>query len=189
MYYYLSQQNLNPNFIGSWIINPISICDDLISYFESNKDKQQKGKISGGENLDVKNSIDIGILPKDLELPCNAVFKAYFNSLFSCYRDYTTQWPFLTQIVKNVQIGIFNLQRYQSGQHFQSTHTERSSLDNLHRIFAWMTYLNDVENDSNGWTYLTLYNLKIPLRIGFKFLEISSLSTPWSKHSSKCSDI
>ena len=42
-------------------------------------------------------------------------------------------------------------------------------------------------NDYN--VYPTLYNLKIPLRIGFKFLEISSLSTPWSKHSSKCSDI
>mgnify|MGYP001157307677 CR=1 FL=1 len=166
----LSQQNLNPNFIGSWIINPISICDDLISYFESNKDKQQQGKISGGENLDVKNSIDIGILPKDLELPCNAVFKAYFKSLFSCYRDYTTQWPFLTQIVKNVQIGIFNLQRYQSGQHFQSTHTERSSLDNLHRIFAWMTYLNDVDLEDGGSTFFSHYELEVQPKKGLTLI-------------------
>ena len=36
---------------------------------------------------------------------------------------------------------------------------------------------------------LMLYKLNIPLRIGFKFFEISTLSTPCSRHSSKCSDI
>jgi hypothetical protein len=38
----LTTQNLTPNFIGSWIINPPSICDELISYFELNKNKQKK---------------------------------------------------------------------------------------------------------------------------------------------------
>ena len=33
----------NPNFIGSWNIEPISICDDLISYFELNIPKQKIG--------------------------------------------------------------------------------------------------------------------------------------------------
>ena len=54
----LSKQNLNPNFIGSWVIDPLSICDDLITYFESNKDRQNQGLTSGGKNIDVKNSIE-----------------------------------------------------------------------------------------------------------------------------------
>lgn len=44
----LSDQNLNPNFIGSWIIDPVSICDELIAYFESNKKDQRKGATGVG---------------------------------------------------------------------------------------------------------------------------------------------
>ena len=62
----LSKQNLDPNFIGSSMIDPLSICDELITYFESNEDDQKIGKSSEGENLEIKDSIDISILPKDL---------------------------------------------------------------------------------------------------------------------------
>ena len=141
------------------MINPLSICDELITYFESNKNKQKKGVTSAGKDIDIKNSIDISMLPKEIKLPGNEAFEEYFNNLFSCYQDYTTQWPFLTKFAKNLQIGTFNLQRYQSGQHFQSMHTERSSLDDLHRIFAWMTYLNDVED--GGGTYFEHYDLRV----------------------------
>ena len=33
----LGKQNLTPTFIGSWSMSPLSICDDLIAYFESNQ--------------------------------------------------------------------------------------------------------------------------------------------------------
>ena len=78
------------------MLNSQSICDELISYFEANKNKQKKGLTSEGEKLDIKNCIDISILPKDMKLPGNEVFEQYFNNLFSCYEDYTQQWPFLT---------------------------------------------------------------------------------------------
>ena len=39
----LNKQNLNPNFIGSWIINSPSLFDELIRYFESNQDMQNRG--------------------------------------------------------------------------------------------------------------------------------------------------
>ena len=38
----LEKQNLTPTFIGAWAISPLSICDELIAYFESNKNKQKK---------------------------------------------------------------------------------------------------------------------------------------------------
>ena len=58
-----------------------------------------------------------------------------------------------------MEIGSFNLQRYKPGQHFKKIHTERSSLENLHRIFAFMTYLNDVQE--GGSTYFSHYDLEI----------------------------
>ena len=60
----------------------------------------------------------------------------------------------------DLQVGSFNIQRYQSGQHYQGLHTERSSLESLHRIFAWMTYLNDVEKEEGGSTYFSHYDLE-----------------------------
>ena len=167
----LSKQNLNPNFIGSWIMNPLSICDELITYFESNPHKQKKGALSfGGESLDVKNSTDITISPKEIKVPGNEVFERYFHNLFSCYKDYVIQWPFLATFAEDLQIGKFNLQRYQRGQHFQAIHTERSSLETLHRIFAWMTYLNDVDVEEGGSTLFSHYDLEVQPKKGLTLM-------------------
>ena len=166
----LPPHTLNPNFIGSWIMNPLSICDELITYFESNQNKQKRGITAGGENFDSKNSIDITISPKEIKLPGNEVFEKYFHNLFSCYKDYVLQWPFLTTFAENLQVGKFNIQRYQSGQHFQLTHTERSSLDTLHRIFAWMTYLNDVDVKEGGSTFFSHYDLEVQPKKGLTLI-------------------
>ena len=166
----LSKQNSNPNFIGSWVIDPLSICDELINYFESNQNKQKKGVTLGGGNLDVKNSIDITISPKEIKLHGNEVFETYVNKLFSCYKDYVIQWPFLTTFAEDLQIGRFNLQRYQSGQHYQAIHTERSSLGTHHRVFAWMTYLNDVDINEGGSTFFSHYDLKIQPKKGLTLI-------------------
>ena len=95
----LPRQNLDPNFIGSWIIHPLSICDELITYFESNRNKQKIGVSVEGENLDIKNSVDISISPNEVKLPGNEVFDKYFSNLFSCYQEYATKWPFLTKFI------------------------------------------------------------------------------------------
>ena len=52
-----------------------------------------------------------------------------------------------------------NLQKYFPGDHFAALHSERTGLSTLHRIFAFMTYLNDV-NDG-GTTNFDHYGLKI----------------------------
>jgi len=166
----LQKQNLTPNFIGSWIMNPLSICDELITYFESNQNKQKRGTSGVGKNLDIKNSIDITVSPKEIKLPGNEVFEKYFHNLFSCYKDYVLQWPFLSVFPENLQVGKFNLQRYQSGQHFQSMHAERTSLETLHRVFAWMTYLNDVDVKEGGSTFFSHYGLEVQPRKGLTLI-------------------
>ena len=89
------------------------------------------------------------------------MFEKYFNHLFSCYQEYVIEWPFLMTFPDNLQIGSFNLQRYNSGQHFQKIHTERNSLSSLHRVFAWMTYLNDVDIEDGGSTLFSHFGLEI----------------------------
>ena len=82
----LGKTNLTPNFIGSWIIEP-NLCNEIISYFEKNKQKQIQGITSGGINLEVKNRQDITITLEELKLPENKIFKVYFEDLFECYKD------------------------------------------------------------------------------------------------------
>ena len=154
----LGESKLTPNFIGSWIID-YSLCDEIIAYYEKNKKKQSQGVTSFGMNLATKDRRDITLTPDKLNLPENEIYKIYFQSLFECYKDYHLQWPFLSEIVNDLDIGSFNIGKYEPGQHFQKIHCERSSLSTLHRLFAFMTYLNDVED--GGSTYFNHYDLDI----------------------------
>lgn len=149
----------NPNFIGAWSLKPLSVCADIVRYFEDHPSLQTQGATAGGTNIEVKNSTDIIIHPTDIEKPGNEVFGRYMEMLFDCYTDYLEQWPFAGTFLSRVDIGSFNVQRYGAGGHFQRVHTERASLSNLHRVFAWMTYLNDVED--GGATYFPHYDLSI----------------------------
>jgi len=164
----LQKSNLQPNFIGSWILEPTSLCDDLIDYFELHQGKQKRGVIEFGLDLDTKNSVDITILPNEINSPGNEVFNKYFQSLFDCHKDYLAQWTFFATLAENLEIGSFNLQRYQSGQHFQKIHAERTSLNTLHRVLAWMTYLNDV--DEGGATYFSHYDIEVQPRKGLTLI-------------------
>ena len=164
----IKTNNLSPHFIGSWTIEPYSICEDLINFFELNIAKQTKGSTIGGVNPNFKDSIDMRINPKDIILPGNESFKIYFEKLFECYKNYLDEWPFLQDLAKELEIGSFNLQRYKPGQHFKKIHTERSSLETLHRVFAFMTYLNDVKE--GGSTYFTHYDLEVQPQKGLTLI-------------------
>ena len=163
----LGTTNLNPNFIGSWLIDPL-ICDEIITYYERNKKKQKLGSTSRGRNLEVKNRNDISLTPKELTLPENKIYMDYFKSLFECYKDYNIQWPFFKSIVNDLDIGMFNIGKYTTGQHFQKIHCERSGLSTLHRILAFMTYLNDVKE--GGSTYFNHYDLDINPKKGLTLI-------------------
>ena len=58
-----------------------------------------------------------------------------------------------------MDIPSFNIQKYEIGGHFNMMHCERANIQSMHRVFAWMTYLNDVED--GGETYFDYYDLKI----------------------------
>ena len=152
------------NFIGCWNINDDNLCKQIIYFFNNNTSLQTQGKVGAGKDLKIKNSIDITINPKDLEKSEYQIFKKYFEQLHKCYLDYLNQWPNLEKMIKDLDIGQFNIQKYNQGGHFAGVHSERTSIKTVHRVFAWMTYLNDV-NDG-GSTNFAHFNIDIKPEIG-----------------------
>jgi prolyl 4-hydroxylase len=152
------------NFIGAWNIENNNLCDEIITLFEESRNLQKHGVTVKGKDPTAKKTTDITIAPNDLQ---NIKFKCinnYIEELHKCFVDYQNQWPFVKSHIKNVDIGGFNIQKYSPGDHFAKIHSERTNLRNLHRVFAWMTYLNDVED--GGTTNFTHYDLKIKPEIG-----------------------
>ena len=121
-----------------------------------NKQKEDAGD---GKNSEIKKTTDINVHPKDLKDEKFSDIKKYIDELHKCYLDYQEQWPFLKEFLTKVNVGPFNVQKYFPGDHFAALHSERTGLSTLHRIFAFMTYLNDV-NDG-GTTDFDHYGLKI----------------------------
>ena len=152
------------HFIGSWNIRNDDLCKQIINFFEENKILQKKGTSGSGVDETTKKTTDITISPNDLKNDEFKCFNNYMDELYKCFIDYQHQWPFMKSIIKDVDIGSFNVQKYSKGDHFSEVHTERSSLQHSDRLFAWMTYLNDV--DDGGKTNFTHYGIKIKPVIG-----------------------
>ena len=45
-------------------------------------------------------------------------------------------------------------------------HCERTDLESMHRVFAWMTYLNNLDENDGGTTDFEYFNLKVQPKCG-----------------------
>ena len=160
----ISLEGPSPHFIGCWNIEQNLLCDEIVNFFESHQEKQEPGQSAGAVNLEAKNSIDITVHPRDLKTDEYKVVKNYIDTLFTCYEDYTQQFPFLGTIMPSTDVGSFNIQKYLPGGHFKLPHSERTSIVNSFRVLAWMSYLNDVED--GGATKFTHQNMEVTPRKG-----------------------
>ena len=152
------------NFIGAWNIENDELCKNIISFFQNNTNLHFQGMSAAGKNLQSKNRTDISIRPDYLKDEKFALLKEYINELHKCYLDYLKQWPFLKRMASKMDIGPFNIGEYLPGGHFGNVHSERTSINTLHRLFAFMTYLNDVED--GGETKFSHYDISIKPEIG-----------------------
>ena len=154
--------NESPHFIGSWNILNDELCKQIIIFFQNNPQLQKKGVTTGNAiNEQVKKTTDITINPNSLKNKEYELFVTYFKYLNECFLDYKEQFPFLNTFIKKISIGPFNIQKYSPGDHFSRLHSERTSINTLQRIFAWMTYLNDVNEEDGGTTDFEYYKIKI----------------------------
>lgn len=148
-----------PNFIGSWFLDDRSLCDRLIAFFDRGAARHRQGRTSAGIDLAIKDATDLVIYPNDLEKADFVPVAAYLRELEACMRDYVLQWPHVGEIFGVIDLVPFQIQRYTPGQHFQSPHSERMTAGLMHRAFAWMTYLNDVEE--GGRTRFHYFDLDV----------------------------
>jgi len=152
------------HFVGSWNIKNDNLCKEIIRFFDENEKLQKNGATASGTNYTNKKTTDISINPNDLKNDKYKCFNSYIDELYKCFIDYQLQWPFLKRMIKNVDIGSFNVQKYSKGDHFSQIHTERADLKTSNRLFAWMTYLDSVED--GGTTNFLHYGIKIKPEIG-----------------------
>ena len=154
------------NFIGAWQLYNDILFEKIIDFFDKNKHLHNKGTIDKGVNLSEKKTTDLTIDPLDLRNKNYLIFNDYFKELFNCYNDYKKQWPFIDESIQILDIPSFNIQKYLPGDHFSKIHTERSSTSTSHRVFAWMTYLNDVDENSGGSTKFKHFDISFKPKKG-----------------------
>tara|TARA_B100001540_G_scaffold143315_1_gene127178 strand:+ start:6928 stop:7554 length:627 start_codon:yes stop_codon:yes gene_type:complete len=157
----------NLSFIEGWLMNDTGLCDDLIDFFETNKDKHKEGETFSGVDKNIKDSIDFPIMPKDINDNSYLPIKKYLEHLDACYKKYLLKYE-INKHFKEMHIGPFNLQRYKQDGHFNGLHSERMHISSSSRLFAWMTYLNDV-NDG-GETDFHFYKIKVKPKKGLTLI-------------------
>ena len=148
----------NHSFVEGWMMENTNLCDNIIEFFETNPSLQKKGISYSGLNPDIKDSIDLPVNPIDLENNNFNSVRKYMDHLNECYWEYLDLYK-LNKHFEDLHIGPFNIQKYNQGGHFKLWHSERMNMSVSSRLFAWMTYLNDVED--GGETEFFYYGLKI----------------------------
>lgn len=152
------------NFIGVYSINNIELMSKIIKFFDINTHLHKFGSTGDSEvNRTRKDNKEIRISPADLQSEKYEIFNEYILCLKDCYSSYKQSYPF-TEILGNLNMGVFQIQKYEINGHCNAWHTERDHLRTSERVFAWMTYLNDVPKD--GETEFFHYGIKIKPEIG-----------------------
>ena len=138
------------NFIKGWYINK-NICDDLITFFDINKENQKIGTATGGYLPEVKKSTDLTFKINNKD----RAVKNYANALLECTTEYKKLYKPLDEILASWGITeSINIQKYKKNEAFFSWHAERTNERISNRVLVFMTYLNDVtEGGETEWFY------------------------------------
>ena len=135
------------SFMGGWVI-PEKLCDDIIIYFNNNKDNWVQGR--NGINvvdLNKKESIDLHIDKCNFDYP----FNEYQKYLFQVVKNLESKYEDIKKQEYYGFVESYNIQYYPPKGGYKIWHCERES--NINRNFVFMTYLNDVPNGGTEFKY------------------------------------
>lgn len=162
----MSNQNnkINTSFIGIYSIPDRELMEKIIKFFDQNSKLQKPGSTGDNEiNTEKKDNREIRITPENLNDEKYKIFLTYVEYLKKCYSAYKNSYPFLETLGK-LNMGTFQIQKYEINGHCSAWHSERDNIRISERVFAWMTYLNDVPYD--GETEFYHYGIKITPETG-----------------------
>lgn len=153
-------------FIHQEYLTDLSLCDDLISFFEENRNLTKVGRVYGGKvDPSQKDSIDMRSDFVDPELT-----ERYYQQLDIVVGNYSKKFKYAFQEPFSVYEH-YNIQYYRPSQGaFHAWHCERTGAEPpaTWRHLVWMTYLNDV--DHGGETEFYYQDLKVKPRKGLTLI-------------------
>jgi hypothetical protein len=139
------------SFIGGWFI-PKKTCNDLIKYFNENKELQNPGKFGIDDKFYVdkeyKDSMDILIDNNNNNLEIDN----YRKNLQEVLNLYQKRYPEVRELEK-FNLESFNIQKYPKKGGYKRWHNERRSKRGSLRVLTFMTYLNDLEKGGTDFLY------------------------------------
>ena len=133
------------SFIGAWYMPDLTVCDEVIQFFQQSKGKVQ-GIIGGGiVDKEVKDSLDLIVSLKDFSHP---TMRKYLIDLMQVVQAYVDQYPANLDVASWAITEDINIQYYRPGAGYKNWHTERGSkmVPYVNRHLVFMTYLNDVHD-------------------------------------------
>jgi len=137
------------SFIAGFYISN-QLCDDMISFFKSQKNYQAQGEI-GVNQVDkkVKDSIDLSCDPSNPNYPISE----YYSNINKYMLKYQDMYPELKKHYSFNLCKPFNIQYYKKEGGFKIWHSERMSPLVTNRILVFMTYLNNVPDGGTEFKY------------------------------------
>ena len=141
--------------IKEYTIEKPAICDELIKGFKRTRrlGLTRPGTSAKGVDKAWKDSEDASLTCFPYEVYAKTV-RAYRGHVMACLGDYMREFPVLGEA--SDKLGFLEppqMQYYQPGGAFHGAHYESSGLDLGHRVLAFQTFLNDIEE--GGGTYFT----------------------------------
>jgi hypothetical protein len=146
-------------------------CVEFIDKFEKSKFQivGKSYKIEDGKYLIMsesemverksKKSTDIGFYPgfmldeTAIEEGWSELLENLHDKLFDALDEYQSKFQY-SNTVNKIELQSYNLQRYLPGEGFYRWHCENPGFGpELHRCFAWMVYLNDVDDGGTEFLY------------------------------------
>ena len=135
--------------MGGWYISE-KICDNLVLYFNENKNEHFPGMSGNKVNKDIKDSVDIQIKKNHK----NSILSDYENALDEVMKNYRDKY---SELKKQQSYSInedWNIQYYKPNGGFKKWHCENSYYDNVSsRVLVFQTFLNDVDGGGTEFLY------------------------------------
>ena len=146
----------NTDFIWGDFI-PEKTVDDMVEFITEYgyMFHSREGITTQGVRKDRKESIDT-TLSTTIRHPATITF---LNNLQEVLDKYMEKFPWSTAYGRFRNSPHYNHQSYPIGGGYKTWHTERSDASPAvgNRLFAWMTYLNDVPDGGTEWFHQDLY--------------------------------
>ena len=157
----------NPDFIGIYD-NAISSynCKEIIKWFETEPLRRVTFMYKDGTGrIDTRVKSDLEVDPYKTIFTNNTLVDIIIRDTLIKYTPlYRESYPCVDNIDPWNVCDVYNIQKYDPGDGYHGLHCENCNDATLHRVMAWMIYLNTVTDE--GGTYFSAYDKTLEAKEG-----------------------